>query len=834
MKSPFLKRIVPHLIAVGIFLLIAIVYCSPALQGKVVNQHDLLGWKGMAQQSFDYKEKHGHFPLWTNSMFSGMPAFTIAMDQKYPVSLGYIYYIITLGLPKPASYLFVACLCFYFLCQVLRIRSWLSILAAVGFAYATFDSIIIAVGHESQMQALGLAPAVLASFFLVLQRRYWWGVSLLAIFSGLQIGTQHLQIVYYTILTLGIISVCYLIQNAKEKQARNAIISLALAAVAGIIGFCSYAVSMLPLQEYAKETMRGGRSELTADAKNKTKGGVDKDYAFTWSYGKSETLTLLVPNIYGGGSGGTQFKGQTKFSDKLAELGVPEESALQMENGYAYWGAQTRGTSGPVYLGAVICFLFIFGLVYYKGWHKWWIVGTVLLGILMAWGKNFAGFNYFLFDYLPFYNKFRAPTMALVLPQLAFPLLGALSLEQLFNDKSDRKEIWKKFKLTVYITAGLLAILIIFYLTSDYKGEGDSMTRDSFVSMLSRGNPQGDAQAQPIAQSMIKALQEDRQSLYGSDLLRTFFLILIAVLLMGAYLKNKIKALVLVIGLLVISAFDLFAVGKRYLNNDNFVEPDEFTAPLLPTAADQQIMSDPNKPFRVYDNSDAVNGPYNSSRAANFHNAIGGYSPAKLALYQDLIERQLSNGNMEVFNMLNTKYFIIENPSNRQPVAQMNPGAYGPAWIVKEIKQVRNADEEMKALDSTHLRDTAVIQEKFKSAIKFPPQFDSAAVIKVRYYLNDTIRYDFNAKTNQFVVFSEIYYPLGWNAYIDGTKSDYVKTDYLLRGMSVPAGKHTIEFRFEPRTYQLGNTVTLLATLLAYALLAVAIFMETRKKALPV
>jgi hypothetical protein len=350
--------------------------------------------------------------------------------------------------------------------------------------------------------------------------------------------------------------------------------------------------------------------------------------------------------------------------------------------------------------------------------------------------------------------------------------------------------------------------------------------------MLTRGNPQAESQAMPIVQGLMKALQQDRQGLFGADLIRSFILILLAILIMGAYLRNKIKEMVLVVSLILLSAFDVLAVGKRYLNKDSFVEPDEFSGQLSPTAADQQIMSDPNKPFRVYDATDP-NGPYNSSRASNFHNSVGGYHPAKLALYQDLIENQLIKGNMQVFNMLNTRYFIVENPSNRQVVAQMNPSAFGPAWIVKGIKFVRNADEEMKALDSTHLRDTAVVEENFKPLIKLNPEFDSTATIKVKDYLNDIVRYDFDARSNQFVVLSEIYYDKGWNAFIDGKKADYVKTDYVLRGMAVPAGKHSIEFRFEPHSYELGNTLSAASSLLAYVLLAIAIFVETRKKKLP-
>ena len=794
MKSSFLKKLVPHLIAAGIFLVVAIFYCSPALQGKVVNQHDVLGWKGMAQQSFEYKEKHGRFPLWSNSMFSGMPAYSIAMDQDYPISVGWFYIIFTLGLPAPISYFFIACICFYFLCQVLKIHPWLSVMAAIAFAYSTYDPVIVAVGHNTKMQALAVAPATVASFLLLLQRKYWWGLALLSICVGFQIGTQHLQIVYYTILTFVSIGICYFIYAFKHSELKHAFISFGLAALGGMIGFLSCAVSMLPVQEYAKETMRGGKSELTdtTSSGNKTKGGLDKDYAFMWSYGIGETSTLMVPGSYGGSDGyksGSHYNAPTKFSEKFAEAGAPEDAALEYENTYSYWGKQP-GTSGPVYLGAVICFLFIFGLIYVRSWHKWWIVAIAALGILMAWGKNFSSFNYFLFDYLPFYSKFRAPTMSMVLPQFAFPLLSALGLDQLLNSQESRENIWKKFRLAAIITGGVLVVLFLIYLSADFKGRNDNSLRDSFAMQMSQG--QNNPQAQPFAQSLVKALQEDRASLFRADLFRSFVLVLIAVLLMGAYIKGKIKPTLLTVGLLLLSSFDLLTVGQRYLNNSKFVEKEEFEGSIPATAADRQIMDDPHKPFRVFDQTEEW---YQSSRASYYHNSVGGYHPAKLGLYNDIIEHQIGKGNMEVLNMLNTKYFIMQDPASRQAVARINPGAFGPAWLVKGIKYAKDSDAEMQDLDSTHLHDTAVIQEKFKAAVKFPPQFDSTASIKVTEYMNDNIKYEFNAATNQFAVFSEVYYPRGWNAYLDGNKAEYVKANYVLRGMSVPAGKHQIEFR---------------------------------------
>jgi hypothetical protein len=834
MNKGLFSKLLPHIIAVVIFLLVAVLYCKPVLEGRVISQHDILGWKGMAQQSIEYKEKYGHYPLWTNSLFSGMPGYTIAMDASHKVQTMYLYGILNLFLPKPADFFFLACICFYFLCLVLRIRPWIAIFAALAFAYSTYDPIIIGVGHDTKMRAIALMPAVIASLLLILKKRYLWGTALLALFFGFQIATQHLQIIYYTGIIIGFLIVAYLVYNWKKENIKTFAISGALALAAFVIGFFSYSVVMTPVNEYAKETMRGGRSELTdtTNTANKSKGGLDKDYAFNWSYGIAETFTIAVPGIYGGSNGGREHSETTA----ITEAGVPEDQAIQIANQYSYWGDQPS-TSGPVYLGAVICFLFILGMVYLNSWHKWWIIAATVLGILMAWGKNFSALNYLLFDYLPLYNKFRAPTMALVIPQLTFPITAALVLNQLTGEDVAKEKLWNKFKIATYIAAGLIAVLVILYISLPYKGSNDKGIAENFSNMMlsqaSRSGqqitPQLQDQAQGFGQSLIKALQKDRKSHFGGDLFRSFAFILLAILLVGAYLKNKIKPMALIIGMLLLSTIDLMAIDRRYLNEDNFVDKEEYESSFTATEADKQIMADPAKPFRVFDETDPQ-GPFNGSRASYFHNSIGGYHPAKLGLYQDIIEHQISRGNMEVFNMLNTKYFITQNPATGASMAQLNPNANGPVWFVKAVQFVPTADAEMNVLNTLHTKDSAVAQQKFAPQVKQQPQFDSSAIIKATEYLNDKIIYTSSSKTNQFAVFSEVYYPHGWNAYIDGQKADYIKVDYVLRGMSVPAGNHTIEFRFEPQSYKTANTQMLVASLLTFALLIAAIAFEFSRR----
>lgn len=838
MKNFDFKKILPHLIAVALFAIVAIIYCKPALEGKVVQQHDTQGWRGMSQQSTEFHDKYGYYPLWTNSMFSGMPAYQIAFDSRTHVQVGYVEPVLTLGLPRPVSFFFLACICFYFLCVVAGANPWVSIVGALAYAYSTYDPIIVAVGHNTKMMSIGYAPAVLAGLLLLFQKKYWTGFAVTAFFTALFIAQNHVQIVYYTLLTAAFLVVAFLIKSYKEKNFTGGLKAVGLAAAAGLLGLACNAVTMMPTYEYAKETMRGGKSELTLgkDKNVKTSGGLDKDYAFTYSVGIPETFTLMIPGIYGGSNGGREFNSSSKFVEKLGEAGVPEENALQMANGSAYWGEQPF-TSGPVYLGCIVCFLFIFGMAYLKGWHKWWVLSASIFGILLAWGSNFSAFNYFLFDHLPFYNKFRAPSMALVIPQLCFPFLGVLAVSKLVTE-TDLTAAWKKVKLSAIITGAIILLLGAFYFSASFTGTKDKNLKEQFSQSMLQQVPQGQQpsqqqlqQADQFSRELLAALHTDRKDLMGGDLLRTIILIALAVVLIGLFLKKKINSWVLIVGLLILSSYDLLNVDLRYLNENNFIEDSDFESAFTPTEADLQIKKDPDHAnFRVFNSTVDV---FNDASTSFHHNSVGGYHPAKLGLYQDIIEHQLSKGNLRVFDMLNTKYFIQQNPANGKPVAQLNANAYGNAWFVKGIKFVNGANEEMLALDSTDLKDTAVIDKSFSAEVKAPAPFDSAAFIKVKENLNDKISYTYNSNTPQFAVFSEVYYTHGWNAYVDGQISKYVKANYILRAMNLPAGKHEIDFRFEPASFTTGRTITIWSNILLMIIIVAAIFFSFKKRKTP-
>jgi len=824
MNSSLLKKALPHIIAIIVFLVVSIGYNKTALEGKVLRQADVQGYTAMARQSNEFKEKYGHYPLWTESMFGGMPAYNIAMDGTSAISIGYLNRLFFVS-PPPIYFFFIACVCFYILTQVFALNLLISLLGSIAYAFATFNPILVSVGHNTEFIALGYMPAVIAGVLLILRGKYLAGTAVMVVFFGLEVSTQHLQVVYYTGLIIGIMALVYAITSWKEKKFKHVLISYSLIAFSLVVGMLNYALTLLPTKELVGETMRGGRSQLTSkDSKNKTVGGLDKEYAFRWSYGISETLTLFVPGMQGGGSSGKEFTGNSKFADKLTEVGYPEDYALSIANNAAYWGDQP-GTSGPVYLGAVICFLFILGMVYVKSWHKWWILSVCVVGIVLAWGRNFATLNYFFFDNLPFYSKFRAPSMALVMPQLGFALLAVLGLQEFVHSTDKGNILSKKFRNVLYLSGGLVFISIIIFFLSDFKPASDIRLKENFVSNIvqqqSRGKqptPEIQQQASQVVSGWMTALHEDRKGIFQADLIRSFLFVLLAAGLCWFYFRGKIKTPVLLSALLVLSSFDLIGEGRKYLNEDSYTELENID--FTPSNADLKINADPEKNFRVLDM--AGGDPFQDAHTSYYHNSVGGYHPAKLALYNDLIEHQLVKGNQMVYNMLNTKYVIRKGPDSKDE-AMLNAGAFGSCWLVTDIHFVNNADQEMAALDSINLRDTAVVENIYKDKIPFMPVKDSTASIRLIENLNDKISYAFKSKTNQFAVFSEIYYDKGWNAFIDGKPTTYCRVNYVLRGMPVPAGDHTIEFRFEPKTYILGNQLSVWAAIITYLLLIAAI-----------
>jgi hypothetical protein len=818
----------------------------------VVQQGDVIQWRAMAQQSFEFKEKHGHFPKWTNSMMGGMPTYQIALGPKEPMNirLDYVQDILTLGFPKPVFYLFIMALCFYLLCIVIGLNPWIGILGGIAYAYSSYNPVLIAGGHDTKLLSMVYAPAVLAGLQLIFKQKYWIGSAVLLVSGVLLLGQLHQQIVYYTLLMAVFMTIPFIIKCIKEKAFKHLVLSAALSIGLGVLMLGTMALVYWPTYEFSKETMRGGRSELTQkDKKNETKGGLDKDYAFNWSYGKAETMTLLVPNAFGASS--MEGLGENSKAIQVLQGNAQNLDQLSRQQGFAnqiaqsspmYWG-ELPNTQGTVYLGAIVCLLFLFGAFLSKSEHRWWLIAITVFGIILAWGKNFEAVNYFLFDHLPFYKKFRAPSMSLVIPQLSAALLGVIFLNE-FVSTTDKEKLQKLLKNCLYITGATATVLVLFYFFSDFTNDATNELRKGITNAL-----QG--QGTDFTRSYFNALKTDRQAFYLSDMLRTlgFMLVLIGVIFL--YAKQKIKPAIVYAALIIFCTIDLFGVSKRYLKEENFIEPADLENSYADTRADLQLKQDTGY-YRIinlaYPGGNggytvSVGSAFNDALASYKHNNIGGYSPAKLGLYQDLIERQIypniqawgsnpmTKDSFPVLNILNMKYVIVpDQQDQRQNRAVINPFAMGNCWLVKEVKFVKNADEEMNALNSFDPAQTAFVDEKFKSSIPNMPVYDSLAYIKFIQNNNDEIKYEFNAATNQFAVFSEIYYPLGWDAYIDGKKTPYVKTDYALRGLAIPAGKHTIDFIFDPVSVKKGEQIARYSYILSVLIVLLCLFMVWKNR----
>ncbi len=820
MKNFSWKNLLPHLIAIVAFVIVAAIYCKPALEGKVLSQSDVIQWKAMAQQSFEYKEKHGHFPLWTNSMFGGMPAYQIAMESANPISLGYFHHVFMLFLPKPIGFFFLLCIGFYFLSQVFRINPYLGILGSLAYAYASYSTILIATGHDTKVLAMGYLPALLGAILLVYKRQYLLGAVFTIIFSCLLVAMNHLQITYYFLLIAFIATIFYVVDWIKHKEYGHLWKSLLIVVVAGLVGAAVNMVSLATTYDYSKATMRNGTLNLS-DSSKPTTGGLPIDYAFGWSYGVAETFTLLVPDVYGGSSGGGQLGEKSHLAKLVMGKGASDEQAAEFASRFpTYWGPQPN-TSGPVYLGAVIVFLFVLGLFYIKSKDKWWIAVACLLGILMCWGKNFNTFNSFLFNYLPYYNKFRAPSMALVIPQLLFPLLAVLALQKFLFEEKNKNYAQAILKKSGYAIAGLLVVTALLYISFNYKGDNDQGIISSINQMV-QNNPEE-------SKTFYSALMQDRQSLFGADLVRSLIFIGLSFALLWLFIRNKIKPVHAMAGLLLLSSFDLFAVGRRYLNDSNYQDAETFDESYFtPGPADIQILKDTGN-YRVLNLTQDV---FNDAITSYHHNSLGGYHPAKLSLTEDLLNHQLRNRqpmNRQVLNMLNAKYIIQPGPQN-QPVVALNDEALGNCWLIKHIQFVDGPAAAMKALDNFDPKDTAIVENSFKSSIPFEPQWDSTASISLIKNDNDIITYHFKASTDQFAVFSEIYYDRGWKAYIDNKESPIIKTDYALRGLAIPKGEHEIRFEFKPASYYNSVKISTTASVIGWIAILACIGIYYKKR----
>lgn len=817
MRNISWKNILPHVIAIVIFLLVAAIYCKPALQGKVMPQHDLAQWVGMSKDQQNYMDKNGHAPLWTNSMFSGMPGYMIIGYSNNSLPAHFIN-ILSLYLPQPLNFFFLACICFYFLSQVLRVKPWIGIIGALMYAYATYNPIIITVGHVTKMISIALMPGLIGSVLLLFNRKYWYGTALAAFFTAALVAENHYQIVYYTALIALFMGVSFLITCIKEKDFKHLAIVLIAGIFAAAVGVATNAVMLLPNAEYAKETIRGG-SQLgnSADSSNSGSSGLNEDYAFSYSMVISEPFVMMIPRMFGGGSGRAEVK-QDESKAISALQSMPQELGQQLVRNLSYYWGGIGNTSGPPYIGAIVCFLAILGFVIVDKKYRWWILNCCIVTIIMSWGGYFKDVNRLLLEYLPMYDKFRAPSMIIVVPTLLLGLMATLALDKILYNVKDTAAILKPYKTALLITGGIFIILFIMYISFDYQSLEDKEVLKNVSSIQ-------DEQIKTPVREFFSGLQEDRKGLFFDDILRSLFFIAVAAGVIWFYLKSKLKPVVATIIIGIFSFIDVMGIDVKYMNSEDFVTKEDYDNTFVPTAADNQILQDKSF-YRVLDLRGGIHGAFNSGAlTAYFHHSIGGYHPAKLSIYQDLIDSQLYKfpNCLPVINMLNTKYII-----SQQGQAQQNPMAAGNAWFVKSVLFENDSKAVMKALDNFNPLETAIAEKSASSVLKAPTELDSTATIQMINNHNDTVIYKSKSTSEQLAVFSEVYYDKGWNAYIDGKQSSYAKVNYVLRGMMVPAGEHIIEYRFEPESHTKGWKITSAAAIIMSIILLVAIFFDLR------
>ena len=804
LKSIF-KSALPHIIAVAIFAIVAIVYCKPALEGKVLQQQDVTQWKGMAQDALSYAEKNGHTPMWSNSMFGGMPTYQTTGVPGFAYSVGMLDQLFTLKLPEPISLFFLASLCFYFLAQVLGFNTIISIIGALGYSYATYNPILIMVGHITKMHAIAYLPFFIGALLLIFQKKYLWGGVLTGISTALFVGANHLQVSYYGIIIVAFMSIYFIIKWIKEKDFTHILKTFAIALIAGLLGITVNTPLLVSTYEYGKESIRGGSAIITKDSKT-TSTGLNKDYALSYSMFKSEPLVLMFPNIYGASSDPNIIDPTTsKAIEALQQMQPQVGQQLQSYLSF-YWGG-IGFTSGPPYAGVVMCLFALLGFSAVNNKHKWWIAATILLSFMLSAGSYFESFNVFILNHLPLYNKFRAPSMIMIIPTLLIGVMALYGMESISQETSI-KNILTKYKTSLLLIGIVLIAVLSIYFTSNFKSENET----NLITQISKlADPNQKAAFEAPAQSLVNGIE--------GDIMRfVLFLVLIAVLLF-LYFKKTFNQTVLLVGFGVLSLIDLFQVNVKYLKAENFIETTENESAFAMSPLDIALKKDLSH-YRVLDlRSGNIGAAFNSGAlVAYHHNTVGGYHPAKLSIYQDLIENQWYKfpNCVPTMNMLNTKYVLSGNIAND---TIPNRGALGNAWFVKGIQYEKGPSEVMHRLDNFNPKDTAIIEQKDKIESLSNLEFDENAQIALVNNNNDEVTYTSSSTKKQLAVFSEIYYKLGWKAYIDNQETPIVKVNYVLRALTVPAGKHTIRFEFKPESIMAAQKASTLASILLWGLL---------------
>ncbi len=804
------KKFLPHLVVLLLFITASLAYFSPVLQGKAIFQSDIVQYTGMAKQQNDFRTTTGEETYWTDSAFGGMP--TYQLGAKYPHNYIKKLDLALRFLPRPADYLFLYFIGMYILLLVLKVDYKLAFLGALAFGFSTYLIIILGVGHNAKAHAIAYMPLVLSGIILTFKGNYLWGFLLTTVAMGLELVTNHFQMTYYLLLLVICIGIAYLVDAIKKKMLPHYFKAVGVMAIGVLIAVGLNATNILATKEYADTSTRG-KSELTIDpdgTKKEAVEGLDYDYITQYSYGKLESFNLLIPRLMGGGSSEPLPEdGQTV--DALMKMGAsPQDAASVLQQLPVYWGDQPI-VAAPAYVGAIFLFLAVLALFLVRGRFKWWAVTGLLLSLFLSWGDNFDTLTRFFIDTIPLYDKFRAVSSIQVLIELIVPILAIVGLHQFFSDFNKEE---KRKKALLFSTGIVSGIILIFMLLKNA------------IPGLDFASPYDAGIREQLGNDLVEAVRADRASLFMKDAVRSLILILLAAGVLWFFLKNKLKQTAVIGVLVVLVLFDLVGVNKRYVTNDDFVQKRIMEQPFQMNGANEMILKDDGH-FRVYD---ATNDAFNSGAASFYHNALGGYHAAKPGRMQDIADFYLYNGDVGIMNMLNVKYFIVQNKGGG-PIAQRNPYSNGPAWFVENVQIAENADQEILLLDSLDTKKTAIVHQEFKEKLSLENiQSDSTAVLELVQHQPNHLTYESSTKSEQLAVFSEVYYPEGWNAYINGKPADYIRVNYVLRGMKIPAGNNKIEFIFEAAVVKKGSSIALGSSILLLLALLGGLYYSFRVK----
>ena len=778
------KKTAPYLVAILVFIGFAVLYCSPMLDGKVLHAGDTINWKGDANEVIEYSQQTGETSFWTNALFGGMPTYQITGSMPSgEITNHTLRNILHLGLPETMGIIFAYFLGFFLMLICFGVNPWLSLVGALAIGMSSYFFLIIPAGHVTKAVAIGFLAPVIGGVYAVFRNKYWLGAPLITVF-GMCCLALHPQMTYYVFMLIGVMIIAEIIMHIVNKQWKDlgiaiAVIALSLGIVAGT------RISWMNMnQSYVKETMRGGHSELTKQAQDKPAEGLYIKYATDWSYGKGETMTLLIPNWEGGASGYDLGK-DSQLSQAMRKQGVPKRDAEQFCSHAPTYRGEKMFTSGAVYVGAIVCFLFVLGLLIVPGPYKWALLFATLMSIFLAWGKNMMWLTELFFYHFPMYNKFRAVESILVVAEITMPLLGFMGLQQIVNGKIE----WPKLRNNLFLAGGITAGICLF--AALFAGSLD---------MTSSYDAQWKGQ---VPQWLYDAILDQRVAMAKADAWRSLLFVVLSFTLIFWYAwqqiknqKSKITNPILFTGLAVLILADMIPVDKRFFNNDNFVKQKDGEAYFKIQPWEEQILQDKSLDYRVLNLNTNT---FNDARTSYRLKSIGGYHAAKLRRYQDLIDEHISKMNWSVLNMLNTKYIVT-----RQGVIP-NPDAMGNAWFVNDVQFVTTPDEECAALNTLNLQTTAVADEKFREVLSCEPQPNEADKIVLTEYAPNKLTYYANTANDRVAVFSEIYYPEGWHLYIDGKEKQIGRVNYVLRSAVIPAGEHTIRMEFVPDALRLDK-----------------------------